>query len=105
MNDGIMTKPLVTTHSNGGVADKSRSLHDTATDLHSKGTEKLETLQDKVVEVKDKVIEVKDKIVDRGGATAEKLRSFARAHPLKTIAIAFALGFIGMRVTRPLRWL
>jgi ElaB/YqjD/DUF883 family membrane-anchored ribosome-binding protein len=111
MNDGT-TRTFIPTKSTGGSVEKARSLHDTATDLNATGIATSETVKDKIVEVKDKVIEVKDKVIEvketligRGGATAEKVRRFARVHPLKTIAIAFAVGYVGMRVTRPLRWL
>jgi ElaB/YqjD/DUF883 family membrane-anchored ribosome-binding protein len=111
MNDGT-TRRFAHTQSTGGSVEKARSLHDTAKDLNATGNEMGETVKDKIVEVRDKVIDVKDKVIDvketlidRGGATAEKVRRFARAHPLKAIAIAFAVGYVGMRVTRPLRWL
>jgi ElaB/YqjD/DUF883 family membrane-anchored ribosome-binding protein len=104
MNDGT-TRTFVPRKSTGGSVEKAHSLHDTATDLNAMGNENGETVKDKIVEVRDKVIEVKDTLIDRAGATAEKVRHFARVHPLKAIAIAFAVGYVGMRVTRPLRWL
>ncbi len=62
-------------------------------------------IKEKMIEVKDQAIVVKDNVIDRGGAMATKVRTFVTAHPLKAIAIAFAVGYVGMRVTRPLRWL
>jgi ElaB/YqjD/DUF883 family membrane-anchored ribosome-binding protein len=108
MNDGT-TRTFVPTQSTGSV-EKTHSLHDTAKALNATGSEKGETVKleftkDRIVEARDKVIEVKGTLIDRGGAAAEKVRGFARVHPLKAIAIAFAVGYVGMRVTRPLRWL
>ena len=62
-------------------------------------------VKDKVLEAKDKVLAVGDSMADRGMATADKIRAYAKANPFKAIAIAFAIGYFGMRVTRPLRWL
>ena len=107
MNDGTMTKNLIATHSNGGTPDKAsalkeNSLHDPAMTVHGDNSE---TITDTFIAVRDKVMDVKDMAFTRGGAIADQVRKFAKAHPLKAIAMAFAVGYVGMRVTRPLRWL
>jgi ElaB/YqjD/DUF883 family membrane-anchored ribosome-binding protein len=67
--------------------------------------DKVGEVGDSLSDVKDKVIEVKDQMMDRGGMLAERVRTFTRKNPMQAIAIAFAVGFWGMRITRPLRWL
>ena len=67
--------------------------------------EALSDFRDKVVEVKDAAVEVKDEVLKRGSATLESLRRMVVASPLKAVAIAFGIGYVGMRLTRPLRWL
>lgn len=80
-----------------GEADKFKDKND------AKST--MAEIKEKMIEVKDQAIVVKDNVIDRGGKMATQVRTFVTAHPLKAIAIAFAVGYVGMRVTRPLRWL
>jgi len=62
-------------------------------------------VKEKVVELTDRLGEVKSTVLQRGSSIAEKIRKYATANPMKAVAIAFAAGYFGMRVTRPLRWL
>jgi hypothetical protein len=69
-------------------------------------------LADKAIEVKDKlgemgdmIIEAKDKAFDRGSSLLASLKSTVEARPFSSVAIAFLVGYVGMRITRPLRWL
>lgn len=109
MNDGTMTKGFPPSY---GGANKVTAAHDPDMDLAVKTGEPHDTVKDrvveardKIVEVKDKVIEIKDQVADRGSAALKGVRSFVTANPLKAVAVAFGIGFVGMRVTRMLRWL
>lgn len=102
MNDGTMTKSTTMAPANGAT-DKSGSMNDATKDFATKGKEKLEAVKETVLDVKEKVLDAKDKVVETGTAGIDKVRSFAVANPLKTIAIAFGVGYIGMRITRMFR--
>lgn len=54
----------------------------------------------KVDQLKHRVVEVKDQAVARGGAFLDDVTALIKANPLKSIAIAFGVGYIGMRLFR-----
>jgi ElaB/YqjD/DUF883 family membrane-anchored ribosome-binding protein len=43
---------------------------------------------------------VKDQAMARGGQFMDQATSFIQANPLKSVAIAFGVGYIGMRIFR-----
>jgi ElaB/YqjD/DUF883 family membrane-anchored ribosome-binding protein len=55
---------------------------------------------EKVDELKHKVVEVKERAVARGGAFLDQVTTMIRANPLKSVMIAFGVGYIGMRLFR-----
>jgi ElaB/YqjD/DUF883 family membrane-anchored ribosome-binding protein len=102
MNDGTMTKShLASTPHDGASNVKTSTLYDTTKDLASEGSDKL--VKERLLDVKNKVIEAKHKVVMRGNVMVEKTRTFVSARPLTAIAIAFGVGYIGMRVSRLFR--
>ena len=54
----------------------------------------------KVEQLKSKVIEVKDQAFDRGSDMLDRTTALIKAHPIKSVAIAFAAGYLGMRLFR-----
>lgn len=55
---------------------------------------------EKVDQLKTKVVEVKERAKTRGGAMIDSTVDVIKAHPLKSVAIAFGIGYIGMRLMR-----
>lgn len=103
MNDGTMTKSPLASASNDAANEKVSTFYGIAKDGDSEGNDRLEVVKEKLLDVKNKVIEAKNKVVMRGNVTVEKTRTFVSARPLTAIAIAFGVGYIGMRVTRLFR--
>jgi ElaB/YqjD/DUF883 family membrane-anchored ribosome-binding protein len=75
------------------VDDKLDSLKGTMKDIVDQGTQRADALKTKVVEVKDEAFR-------RGGDVLERVAGLVKAHPLKAVGIAFATGYIGMRLFR-----
>jgi ElaB/YqjD/DUF883 family membrane-anchored ribosome-binding protein len=75
------------------VDDKLDTLKDTVKGLVDQGAQKVD-------EIKTKVVEVKDEAVTRGSAMLGRVTQMIKAHPLKSVAIAFGAGYIGMRLFR-----
>lgn len=50
--------------------------------------------------LKSRMIEVKDQAKAKSNAVLENATNLIKAHPLKAVAIAFAAGYIGMRLLR-----
>ena len=98
MNDGPMTKNPAATDGHNSLSPKADSFR--ANPLHPHVDS-----SDRVMDTIVKVFDAKDKVVKQGSATLETVRQFAKANPFKALAIAFAVGYVGMRITRPLRWL
>ena len=103
MNDGTMTTGPFASASNGVTSDPSSTLRDTAKHLANETSDKLEDVKERLLHVKNRFIEAKNKVVMRTNVTVEKTRTFVSARPLTAIAIAFGVGYIGMRVTRLFR--
>ncbi len=57
-------------------------------------------IDDKLDALKSRMIEVKDQAKAKGSAVVENATKLIKAHPLKAVAIAFAVGYIGMRLLR-----
>jgi ElaB/YqjD/DUF883 family membrane-anchored ribosome-binding protein len=75
------------------VDEKLDSLKNTVKDVVDQGAQRAEALKTKVVEVKDEAIR-------RGGRAVDRMTDLIKAHPLKAVGIAFATGYIGMRLFR-----
>ena len=69
------------------------ALKDKAKDIVDQGSEKVQ-------EFKTRVVEVKDKAMARGGDFLERVTTLIKANPLRSVAIAFGVGYIGMRLFR-----
>ena len=82
---------------NGSVTstldDKLDSLRDSMKGVVDQGAARVDQL-------KSKLIDVKDEAVARGGDLLTQATNLIKAHPLKSIAIAFGAGFLGMRLLR-----
>ncbi len=55
---------------------------------------------EKVDQIKSKVVDVKDQAVERGGMILDRATDFVRSNPLKSVGIAFGVGYVGMRLFR-----
>jgi ElaB/YqjD/DUF883 family membrane-anchored ribosome-binding protein len=75
------------------IDEKLDSLKHGVKDVVDQGAQHAEALKNKVVEVKDAAIR-------RGGDAVDRVSLMIQTHPLKAIAIAFATGYIGMRLFR-----
>jgi ElaB/YqjD/DUF883 family membrane-anchored ribosome-binding protein len=75
------------------VDERLDSIKSTVKDVVDQGAQRAEALKSRVVEAKDAAIR-------RGGDMLDSVSDMVRAHPLKAIGIAFATGYIGMRLFR-----
>jgi ElaB/YqjD/DUF883 family membrane-anchored ribosome-binding protein len=57
-------------------------------------------LDHKLDALKSRMVEVKDQAKAKSSAVFDNATSLIKAHPLKAVAIAFAVGYIGMRLFR-----
>lgn len=73
--------------------DKLDSLKDTMKEIVDQGAQRADAL-------KSRVVEAKDQAVRRGGDLLDRTTSLIKDHPLKAVGIAFATGYIGMRLFR-----
>ena len=55
---------------------------------------------ERVGHLKSRVVEVKDQAMAKGNVYLDRTSELIRANPLKSVAIAFGIGFIGMRLFR-----
>lgn len=56
--------------------------------------------QAKVEDVRGKIIDGKDAVRDRAYRTWDMVSDTIKEHPLKAVGIAFAVGFVAMRILR-----
>jgi ElaB/YqjD/DUF883 family membrane-anchored ribosome-binding protein len=56
--------------------------------------------QEKVHQLKDRVIEAKQEAVSRGNQYLDRASEMIKAHPFKAVALAFGVGYVGMRLFR-----
>lgn len=75
------------------VDERLDSIKSTVRDVVDQGAQRAEALKSRVVEAKDAAIR-------RGGDALDRVSELVKAHPLKAIGIAFATGYIGMRLFR-----
>jgi ElaB/YqjD/DUF883 family membrane-anchored ribosome-binding protein len=90
MNKNGMTDVGSTTRM---VDEKIDSLKDTVKGLADQGAQKVDAF-------KTRVIEAKDEAIGRGGAMLDRTSALIKAHPLKSVGVAFAVGYLGMRLFR-----
>jgi ElaB/YqjD/DUF883 family membrane-anchored ribosome-binding protein len=75
------------------VDERLDSIKSTVKDVVDQGTQRAEAL-------KSRVVEAKDAAMRRGGDMLDRVSEMVKANPLKAIGIAFATGYIGMRLFR-----
>jgi ElaB/YqjD/DUF883 family membrane-anchored ribosome-binding protein len=75
------------------IDDKIDSLRDSMKGVVDQGAQRVDA-------IKSKLIDVKDEAMSRGGDLLSQATSLIKAHPLKSIAIAFGAGYLGMRLFR-----
>jgi ElaB/YqjD/DUF883 family membrane-anchored ribosome-binding protein len=90
MNKNGMTDVGSASHA---AQEKLDSLKETVKDVIDQGAQRADALKSRVVEVKDQAFR-------RGGDLIDSTASLIKAHPLKAVGIAFAAGYIGMRLFR-----
>jgi ElaB/YqjD/DUF883 family membrane-anchored ribosome-binding protein len=75
------------------IDEKLDSLKDTVKGVVDQGAQKVE-------EIKAKVVEAKDQAMTRGTDLLDRVNDIVRAHPLKSVGIAFGAGYLLMRLFR-----
>jgi ElaB/YqjD/DUF883 family membrane-anchored ribosome-binding protein len=90
MNKNGMTGNDTVAHS---FDDKIDSLRDSMKSVVDQGSQKVDAL-------KSKIIEVKDEAMSRGEDLLTRATGLIKQHPLKSIGIAFGVGFLAMRLIR-----
>lgn len=76
-----------------GVDERLDSIKSTVKDVVDQGAQRAEALKSRVVEAKDEALR-------RGGDLLDRMSGLIKEHPLKAVGIAFATGYIGMRLFR-----
>lgn len=56
--------------------------------------------KEKAVDLKDRAIDLKDQALERGNSLLETATDAIKANPIKAVAIAFGVGYVGMRLFR-----
>jgi len=54
----------------------------------------------KVDALKNKAAEAKEEAIARGSNILERVTDLIKAHPIKAVAVAFGVGYLGMRLFR-----
>jgi ElaB/YqjD/DUF883 family membrane-anchored ribosome-binding protein len=75
------------------VDEKLDSIKDSVKGLVDDGAKRVDAL-------KSRVVEAKDQVIHRGGELLDRTASLIKAHPLKAVGVAFAAGYLGMRLFR-----
>jgi len=75
------------------IDDKADAIKDTVKGIVDHGAQRVDAF-------KTKVVEVKDQAFSRGSDLLEHATAMIKAHPLKSIGVAFAAGYLGMRLFR-----
>jgi ElaB/YqjD/DUF883 family membrane-anchored ribosome-binding protein len=76
-----------------GVEGKIDSIKETVKGFVDQGSQQVDA-------IKSKVVDVKEQAFSRGSDLAERMADMVKAHPLKSVAIAFGAGYLGMRLFR-----
>lgn len=90
MNKNGMTDTGAATQ---GVESKIDSIKETVKGFVDQGSQQVDA-------IKSKVVDVKDQAFTRGSDLADRMAEMVKAHPLKSVAIAFGAGYLGMRLFR-----
>ena len=90
MNKNGMTDVGSTTRT---VDERLDSIKHTVKDVVDQGAQKADAL-------KSRMIEAKDEALRRGNDLLDRVVELIKAHPLKAVGIAFAAGYLGMRLFR-----
>ena len=56
--------------------------------------------EQKVDQIRSRVVDVKDQAMSRGNDIVAKTSQFITSNPLKSVGLAFAVGFFGLRLFR-----
>jgi ElaB/YqjD/DUF883 family membrane-anchored ribosome-binding protein len=75
------------------VDDKLDSLKTTMRDVVDQGAQRADA-------IKSRMIEAKDQMMRRGNDVLDTVVELIKTHPLKAVGIAFAAGYLGMRLFR-----
>ena len=75
------------------VDERLDSIKHTVRDVVDQGAQKADAL-------KSRMIEAKDQVMRRGNDLLDRVVELIKAHPLKAVGIAFATGYLGMRLFR-----
>jgi ElaB/YqjD/DUF883 family membrane-anchored ribosome-binding protein len=75
------------------VDERLDSIKHTVKDVVDQGAQKADAL-------KARMIEAKDQALRRGNDVLDRVVELIKAHPLKAVGIAFATGYLGMRLLR-----
>jgi ElaB/YqjD/DUF883 family membrane-anchored ribosome-binding protein len=89
-NGTSMTEPGM---GNSHLDSKLDALKEKAKDIVDHGSEKVD-------EIKHRVVEVKDQAMAKGNMFLDNATTLIKANPLKSVAIAFGVGYIAMRLFR-----
>jgi ElaB/YqjD/DUF883 family membrane-anchored ribosome-binding protein len=90
MNKNGMTDVGSTTRT---VDERLDSLKHTVRDVVDQGAQRADALRSRMMEAKDQVVR-------RGNDLLDRVVELIKAHPLKAVGIAFATGYLGMRLFR-----
>ena len=85
---------------NGNQNNGTGAMHDRLDSIKERARGLVDQGQEKVSELKSKVGDVKDQAFTRGHALMDRATDFIRENPLKSVGIAFGIGYIGMRLIR-----
>ena len=88
-----MNKNGLTGTDDNSVDEKLDSIRDSVKGAVDRGAQKAEAF-------KNRVVDAKDEVLHRGSQGLDRLAGMIKAHPLKSVGIAFGLGYIGMRLFR-----
>lgn len=83
-----------------GMTDVGRTVDEKLDSIKNAAKEVVEQGAQRADALKQRVIEAKDAAVRRSGDMLDRVSNLIQAHPLKAVGIAFATGYIGMRLFR-----
>lgn len=75
------------------IDEKADAIKDTVKGIVDQGAHRVDAF-------KTKVVEVKDQAFSRGSDLIDQVTTMIKAHPMKSVGIAFAAGYLGMRLFR-----
>ena len=75
------------------VDERLDSLKNAMKDVVDQGTQRAEAL-------KSRMIDAKDEALRRGNDLLDRVTELIKAHPLKAVGVAFAAGYLAMRLFR-----